>query len=133
VARAAGWLYAVASAVVIAFQIALAAGAPWGEWAMAGRFSGALPAGLRIAALLQGAMVAGLAMIVLSRAGVAWRAGARTSRRLVWLAVGVSAVSLVLNLITPSTAERAVWAPIAGVLLATSAIVAATPAAPSDP
>ncbi len=34
------------------------------------------------------------------------------------------ALSLVLNRITPSGGERAVWAPIAAVMLATTAVVA---------
>ena len=33
-------VYALATAVVVGFQVALAAGAPWGEYAMGGRFPG---------------------------------------------------------------------------------------------
>jgi hypothetical protein len=38
--------------------------------------------------------------------------------------VGLAAVSLVLNLMTPSARERAIWAPVAFLLLASSAVVA---------
>jgi hypothetical protein len=48
----------------------------------------------------------------------------RASRWLIWIVVVFSALSFVLNLITPSAGERAVWAPIAFLLLAGSAIVA---------
>jgi hypothetical protein len=42
----------------------------------------------------------------------------------VWAVVAFAAVSLVLNLITPSARERAVWAPAASLLLTSSAVVA---------
>jgi len=52
--RVAALLYAVMAAGVVAFQIALAAGAPWGAYAMAGAFPGQFPPALRIAALDDG-------------------------------------------------------------------------------
>jgi hypothetical protein len=42
----------------------------------------------------------------------------------VWFVVVFVTVSLVLNLITPSAGERALWAPVAAVLLASSTVVA---------
>jgi len=42
--RAAALLYASVSAGVVAFQIALAAGMPWGAYAMGGAFPGAVSA-----------------------------------------------------------------------------------------
>jgi hypothetical protein len=38
--------------------------------------------------------------------------------------VAVAAASLVLNLITPSAGERAIWAPVALLLLTSSTVVA---------
>jgi hypothetical protein len=116
-------LYAAASTVVIVFQIALAAGVPWGAYAMGGRFPGRFPTALRLAALAQAALIAGMVVVVLSRAGLVL-VGSAASRRLVWGVVAFAALSLVLNLITPSAAERASWAPVAFVLLVSSAIVA---------
>ena len=52
---AAAFLYTVISAGVVAFQLALAAGAPWGAYAMGGAFPGQFPSALRIAALGRGA------------------------------------------------------------------------------
>jgi len=46
------------------------------------------------------------------------------TRWLVWFVVALAAGSLVLNLITPSAVERAIWAPIALLLLASSMVVA---------
>ena len=124
IGRAAAFGYAVISGGVVAFQIALAAGAPWGAYAMGGASPGQYPPGLRIAAVVQAAIVVLMAAVVLSRAGVALPAWSRASRRLVWLVVVVGAASLVLNLATPSAGERLVWAPVAFLLLACSVLVA---------
>ena len=122
--RAAALLYAVLSAGVAAFQIALAAGAPWGAYAMGGASPGQFPPASRIAALVQAALIVGMAAIVMSRAGLVLAGWSRASRWLVWVVVAVTAVSLVLNLITPSAGERALWAPVLLLLLASSALVA---------
>ena len=65
-----------------------------------------------------------MAAVVMSRAGLILAAWSAASRWLVWLVVALAAVSLVLNLITPSAGERAIWAPVALLLLAGSAVVA---------
>jgi hypothetical protein len=122
--RAAALLYAAVSAGVVAFQLALAAGAPWGAYAMGGAFPGQFPPALRIAALVQAALIAGMATIVMSRAGLVLAGWSRVSRWLVWVVVALTAVSLVLNLITPSAGERAIWVPILLILLASSVVVA---------
>lgn len=122
--RVAALVYATVSAGVVAFQVALAAGAPWGAYAVGGAFPGQLPPTLRIAALVQAALIVGMAAVVLSRAGLVLAGWSRASRRLVWVVVAFAAVSLVLNLITPSPGERAIWAPVALVLLVSSAVVA---------
>ncbi|MGE0556043.1 MAG: hypothetical protein AB7R55_21655 [Gemmatimonadales bacterium] len=127
--RAAALLYTALSLVVIGFQIALAAGAPWGEYAMGGAYPGRVPPPIRVTAVLQGGLAALLASVVLARAGVAVRRWARSSRRWIWAVVALALVSTVLNLITPSAGERARWAPVAVALLLTSLIVARGPAA----
>ena len=53
--RGAALLYTIISAGVIAFQIALAAGAPWGAFAMGGAFPGQFPPALRVGALAHAA------------------------------------------------------------------------------
>jgi hypothetical protein len=121
---AGAFVYAAISAAVVAFQIALAAGAPWGAYAMGGAFPGRFPPGLRVAAAAQATVVVAMAAVVLSRAGVAFSAWSRAARRLIWVVVVIAAVSLVLNLATPSAAERVIWAPVAAVLLGSSFVVA---------
>ncbi len=122
--RAAAILHAIISTLVVAFQIALAAGLPWGEYAMGGVFPGQFPPALRIAAIIQAVLLVGLVAVVLARAQLILPSWSREARWLVWFVVGFSAVGLVLNLITPSAGERAIWAPVAFLLLASSAIVA---------
>jgi len=122
--RAAAFLYAIVSTAVIAFQIALAAGAPWGAYAMGGAFPGQFPPPMRIGAVVQAAILAGLAGVVLSRGGVALPSWSKVSHWLIWVVVAFSVLSLVLNLITPSAGERAIWAPVAFVMLASSLSVA---------
>ena len=124
ISRMAAIIYALVSLIVVAFQIALAAGAPWGVYAMGGAFPGQFPPALRVAAIIQAVLLVGLAAVVMARAGLALPRWSRASRWLVWVVVAFAAVSLILNLITPSAGERALWAPTALLLLISSATVA---------
>lgn len=124
VRRYAAIVYAGLTCGIVAFQLALAAGVPWGAFAMGGAYPGVFPPALRLAAVLQGALLAVFALMVLARAGVTLSAWARVSRIAVWVVAALSLVSLVLNLATPSAWERAIWAPVAGVMLASSLVVA---------
>ena len=117
-------LFALLTTVACLFQLALAAGAPWGHLAMGGRYPGRFPPKLRVAALAQLAVLVGLGLVVLSRAGLllpAWRGASDT---LIWVVVGFSALSAAGNLATQSRMERALWAPVTIVLLACSVLVA---------
>jgi len=127
--RGAALVYGALSLVVIAFQVALALGAPWGEYAMGGAFPGRFPPPMRMAAVLQAGLAALLTAVVLARAGVAVGAWSRASRQWIWAVVVVALASTVLNLVTPSAGERVVWAPVAVTLLLTSLIVARSPVA----
>ena len=49
--RAAALVYAALTAGIVVFQLALAAGAPWGAYAMGGAFPGQFPLALRVAAV----------------------------------------------------------------------------------
>lgn len=116
--------FAVVAAGVIAFQLALAAGAPWGRYAMGGRYPDRFPPPLRVAAVVQALVIAVLALIVLSAADLVTPGLVDAVPWLPWLAVVFAAGSLVLNVITPSAAERRIWAPIALVLLVSGLIAA---------
>ena len=121
---AAAILFALVALGVVVFQLALALGAPWGEYAMGGRYPGTLPRAMRVSAVGQAALVAALAVYVLSAAGLVLPTMARTLPGLIWVVVAFSALSLVLNVITPSAGERRIWVPVATEMLLTSLIVA---------
>jgi hypothetical protein len=81
--------------------------------------------------VIQGALLAGFALVVLSRAGLLLPAWAQASQWMVWVVVAFSTLSLILNLITPSAMERAIWAPVAFLMLSCSLIVALSRALPN--
>lgn len=68
VSHLAALLYATVSAPAVAFQLAMAAGAPWGAYTMGGAFQGRFLPALRIAALVQAALIVAMAAVVLARA-----------------------------------------------------------------
>lgn len=102
----------------------MAAGAPWGSYAMGGAYPGTFPPALRVAAVFQAALLIGFALVALSRADLILPAWAQASRWMMWAIVAFSTLSLILNLITPSAGERAIWAPVAFLMLLCSLIVA---------
>jgi hypothetical protein len=120
-------VYALATAVVVGFQVALAAGAPWGEYAMGGRVSGRFPPPMRLAALLQAVILGLLALVVLDAAGIVGLGWTVALPWLAWVPVVVSALSALLNAITPSRVERRLWLPLGLVLLVSSLAVALAP------
>ena len=118
------YLFAAVTLISVLFQLALAAGMPWGHLAMGGRFPGKFPPALRIGAVVQAALLAFLACVVLARAGVAFPDLSNLANVLIWIAVGISGLSLIMNLITPSKWERRLWAPVALLMTLSSLIVA---------
>ena len=117
-------IFAAVTAGAVLFQLALALGAPWGAYAMGGRFPGRFPASLRVAAVAQALILVLLTGVVLAHAGLALQAWAPAASWLIWIVVAFSAVSLVLNSITSSKEERRVWLPVAIVMLGSSLVVA---------
>lgn len=102
-------LYALGCLGIVFFQIALIAGLPLGPWTQGGRHPGALPPSGRLmaAAAIPVALFQGVA--ILSAAGFP---GIGWPRWTGWAALGLSLVSAVLNQVTPSRRERAVWGPV---------------------
>jgi hypothetical protein len=110
--------------VVIAFQLALAAGAPWGELTMGGAFPGTLPLRMRVAAVGSAVLLAAFGAVVAARAGLALPRWRRAAGRLIWVVVAYAVVGVVLNAATPSARERMLWLPVALVLAACALAVA---------
>ncbi|RRR99409.1 hypothetical protein [Glycomyces terrestris] len=110
--------------LVAAFQVALAAGAPWGRAAYGGR-NVHLPTGFRVASgIAAGAMVL-LALTVLRRARmISWSPLPDAALPVAgWVVVAFLALSVAANLISTSAVERAIWAPVAAVALAATVAV----------
>ena len=117
-------VFTVAAVGVIAFQVALALGAPWGRYAMGGAVPGRFPPRMRVAAVAQAILIALLAVAVLSAAGFLIPDLAVRLPWLIWVVVVVSAVAVILNAISRSPAERRIWVPVASVMLVSSLLVA---------
>jgi hypothetical protein len=124
-ARVAAIVAAVLYAGLVLFQLALALGAPWGRAAYGGQ-SAELSTQPRVTSAIAAVVWSAVALAVLRRAGFgvwapfpdAWLPV------VVWIAVALGAVAIVMNAITPSAIERAIWLPVAIALFASTLTVA---------
>lgn len=98
-------------AAVGVFQVALAAGAPWGAAAWGGSHPGVLPDTLRVSSAVSGVVYGTLAAVTSSAVG-----GPTLRRRLLTGAAGLMAVGTLMNLASPSLVEKALWSPVAATL-----------------
>ena len=114
-ARTAAWIYAG----IIAFQLAVALGAPWGQFTQGGQHPGTLPASMRGVAAASAFIIACLAMTVLAAVelGPLRTASARTRLWAMRATTAYAGVAVAVNIATRSSAERTVWAPVSIVLL----------------
>ncbi|WP_082084008.1 hypothetical protein [Paenibacillus beijingensis] len=110
--------------IVILFQLALAAGMPWGSYAMGGKFPGKYPPAMRLASIIQVLILTLIASIVLSKSGLIFSDWYSFTKLAIWFVVSFSVIATILNLITRSVLERRIWAPVSLLLLITSIIVA---------
>ncbi len=92
---------------VAGFQVALAAGAPWGTLAYGGAATGTLPDHLRVTSALVAPVYLGLAAVA------SGAVGSRRLRTVVTRAgAGLMAIGAAVNLASPSLPERLVWVPV---------------------
>ena len=110
--------------VVVAFQLALVAGVPWGELTMGGAVRGQLPPRMRAIAFGSAVLLTGFGAIVAARAQLAFPRWRHASRWLIWVVAAYALVGVALNALTPSPRERALWLPVAIVLAVCAVIVA---------
>ncbi len=122
---AAAVVFALATLVVVGFQLALTAGAPWGAYAMGGRVTGRFPPPMRVAAVVQAVLLAVLALVVLDKGGVLALGWTAALPWLPWVPVAVSVLSAAMNAATRSRVERRLWLPVALVMLLSAIVVAA--------
>jgi len=112
--------------VVIVFQIALAFGMPWGELTWGGKFPGVLPMYMRGACILSAILLMAFALVVSVRAGLLLSSWQQASKTFIWVVIVYGALGVIANAVSPSYWERAIWLPVALVLLACGLIVAKT-------
>jgi len=106
--QVAAGLYLILILSVVAFQVALIAGAPWGHLTQGGRHQGRLPLRNRLAAGVSIAVLLCMGVAIASTAGLALFLSAWVG----WVTVGVQALSTLANWATPSAPERRLWGPI---------------------
>jgi hypothetical protein len=117
-------IFSVLTFMVIAFQIALALGAPWGHLTWGGKFTGQLPKKMRGVAIFSAVLLAVFVVIVETRAGFLFPAWQSPSNILIWFVVGYCALGVIANAITPSRWERIIWLPVVLMMLICSFLVA---------
>ena len=100
--------YIFITSIVIVFQLALAFGAPWGEFTQGGRFKGTLPLNGRILAVLSVPILIFMGCSIASAAGLIFE----WYRWTAYVTVGIQGLTAIFNLITPSSKERLVWGPV---------------------
>lgn len=120
----AAYIFVFFSTIAALFQLALAAGMPWGELAMGGKFPGQFPPAMRFVCLIQIVVLMILSLTVFTRAGIIWPEGLSISRYIIWGVVVFTVLSVIANLATPSKWERIIWAPVTIVLMICTVVVA---------
>lgn len=125
IARVAAIVAAVLFAALVLFQVALALGVPWGRAAYGGQ-SAELTTQLRVTSAIAAVIWTGVALVVLKRAGFAVWAPLPASWLpvVIWIVVALGAIAIVMNAITPSAIERAIWLPVSILLLGSTLTVA---------
>lgn len=106
------------------FQLALALGAPLGEYTLGGRFPGKLPPKIRLAALFQILVMALFVVIVLTRSELIFQSLFQASRIAIWFVVGFFVLGSIANISSSSQKEKRLWGPVNIIMLILSILVA---------
>ena len=100
----------VTTLVVTVFQIALASGAPWGEYAYGGTKTGKLPTGFRINSVVSAFVMLAISGHYLAQLGVFEPILDPAGNSVVnWVLVGFTGLAALANNATRSKKERMVW------------------------
>lgn len=117
-------LFCLVAFFLVLFHSLLLFGAPLGHLTQGGFSKGKLPKAKRFAALLQILILLFMVSVVLTKAQLTLAGFYELSHRLIWVVVTISALSLILNLITPSKKERLMGVPITSLMVVTSLFLA---------
>lgn len=118
------YVFLVLVLIVVIFQFVLALGAPLGEYTLAGKYPGKLPARMRLVALIQILILVLFALIVLIRAGLLLEQFYQFSRAAIWFVSGFFILGSITNLTSPSLKERRLWGPVNVLMLVLSLVIA---------
>ena len=119
----AAYLFSFFTIIVSLFQLALAAGLPWGAASMGGKYPGKYPLQMRVVAVINMLVILFTAAIVLSKANIAFNYLNCLSETAIWFVVAFFALGTIMNSITPSKIER-IWAPVAFTQFVCSVLIA---------
>ena len=104
---------ALIALAVTVFQIALVAGAPWGEYTMGGQHPGKLPGQFRITAAVSAIIMIAQSGHYLAQAGILSPALSPFQNTIVnWFWFGFAVLGLIVNSISRSKKERNTWVPV---------------------
>ena len=110
---------------VVAFQLALVAGAPWGEYTMGGQNKGRLPRLFRVGAAVSAVIMLAQAGHYLAQAGALPPLLTPNASSVVnWIWFGFTVVGLIMNSISRSRKERNTWVPVLLVSVVCTLLVA---------
>lgn len=99
---------------IAVFQLFLALGKPWGEYAWGGQHQGMLPNGLRIGSMIATLLLASFAIVNLAYAGMVKLPLSHESLAVAQKVVtGYSVLAILANAASRSRKERLLWTPVA--------------------
>jgi hypothetical membrane protein len=118
------YIFVAITIFIVGFQIALALGAPLGEFTVAGKFPGKLPPIMRVAAVIQILILLFFATMVVSKAGLAFDFISGIAAIGIWFVVAFFALGSFVNITSPSKKEKMLMGPLNLLLLVSTLIVA---------
>ncbi|WP_262851300.1 hypothetical protein [Mumia quercus] len=119
----AAWIVVAVLALLAAFQLALACGAPWGAFAWGGQ-ARVLPASLRVGSALSIVLYAAFAVVVLDRSGEIDALADGVASVGAWVVFVFAVLSVVVNALSRSRPERYTMTPTCVVLAVATFFVA---------
>ncbi|MEP3295517.1 MAG: hypothetical protein ABJO27_03365 [Pseudoruegeria sp.] len=117
-AMIAAHIYTVLCAILICFQVSLVLGAPLGHLTQGGFQTGVLST--------SGRTMAAVSAVLLAMMALAVQRAARNKlepRWPLWAVLCITGLTTVANIVTPSFWERALWGPVASVMLVCAILV----------